>query len=348
MFTSPALREFQVVILKPYASCETPFRVAYVLLEKLLNGCSSLRTLALFPDATLEPQEDELSFLQSVSGSKSDVRLGRVNALREMSISLTMLAVLLELDCPPFSALEHLSVYASSLEDIDYDSLGQHLFPNVRRLSLFNLMYETTLHEIWRALGSTVNGLTHVELHFHPRYWPRRMNFQHNYILLELVSFLIAHSPRIVDLRLYVPPLSSDALSPISGTNTITLLGKLPLERLYILGAYIGGPLPHDFRLGQAFGHLKSLELPHHRISTSTLYQFADAMPRLEYLSMDLRFNHDAEPPRRDTTDRSTTLRHLESSFQESSPFGERAGVSSFAKGRYTSALGFARYLRPR
>jgi hypothetical protein len=79
----------------------------------------------------------------------------------------------------------------------------------------------------------------------------------------------------------------------------VALFQRLSVERLCILGTHLYG-FPHDFRFTREFSQLKVLELPHHRMETFALHQFMDAMPLLEYRSVDLVFNHDTRLP--DTT----------------------------------------------
>ncbi|KAF8602887.1 hypothetical protein BDV93DRAFT_182805 [Ceratobasidium sp. AG-I] len=343
LFISPALQNFQVTMMRK-ASSDTPPRVACALFKKLLRGCPDLRTLALFPDVTLEPHEDELSLLEGAPAGKLEPSPSFTSALREMSVSSAMFSVFAELGYPPFPALEYLSIYTTFGEVTDNAPLSQNTFPSLRHVSLFDLLYESVLHETWHALGPVADQLTCVELRFQARYWPGGTLFQRSYVLSGLVSFLAVHSPRITDLCLQIPSLSGE-LHSISGKDTASLLKILPLGRLSIIGTYINFSLSPGFELGEGFSQLKVLELPYHRIGTSTLYQLADTMPHLEYLSLDLKFDHDAEPSRRGVKNRSTSLRSLESNFQEPSFYGRRPAMSNFAPERYTSALGFARLL---
>lgn len=345
MFVSPALQSFHVIAPSPKSPPDIPFLTAYVLLKKLLGECYELSSLSLFPDLTLEPHEDEVALLEDISRGIPAPRPGCGSTLREMTVSSTIFSVFEKLGYPPMPSLEHLRIYVNSLDDIGCAPPGQDVFPRVRRLSLFNLMYETTLCEIWHTLAPTVVQLTHVELHFQPRYWSRCIWPQRSYVLFEIVSFLIARSPRIVDLSLRAPPSFLDQLPSISALTTIEALRTLPLEKLCIFGACVDDFFTPNIRLGNVFAKLNTLKLPHQYVSTSTLYHFADEMPNLEYLSLDLRLNHAAETPERGTsTSRPVALRCLESNFQHLSPLGDRF-LSDFALGQYASGLGFARYV---
>lgn len=214
MFIFPTLQDFQATLND--SASDTPPRVACVVFKRLLDGCSDLRALALFPitHRSLMKMRDPYLRLR-LEGRKLSPSLGYANALRELSVSSAMFAVFAELNCPPLSPLEYLRIYATYLVLADYVPLSRNIFPSLRDLSILDLSNKSVLHKIWRELGSAAVQLMRVELHFRPRSWPGRTRIRRTYILSEVVAFLVAHSPRIVDLRLQVPP-TSHYLSPIS------------------------------------------------------------------------------------------------------------------------------------
>ncbi|KAF8602888.1 hypothetical protein BDV93DRAFT_182811 [Ceratobasidium sp. AG-I] len=309
MFISPALREFDAALPDNCGKPGITTGVACVLFKRLISQCPDLQRLSLLPFTVLDPDEDELPLLGS-PWQKVDVRAVYVNRLTEMSITPTMFSIFKELNCPPFPVLEHLRIYASAIEEMNPASLAQNLFPSVQELTVLRLLCKGVLHGIWRALGPALNQLIHAKLQFESCYW-----YECTTILEEEVTFL-----------------------------TIALLNKLPLERLQILGPHFDDFIPHHFQTNQG---LRVLGLPHHRLEISDLHEFADAMPFLEHLSVDLRLDDNAKLSESNNASRPTALRRLESTFDErrNDTDDYNFTYSKFEEERYTSTLEFARYL---
>ncbi|KAF8602889.1 hypothetical protein BDV93DRAFT_545044 [Ceratobasidium sp. AG-I] len=362
IFISPTLREFEVrhtsellipASLPPAQNYLLPrtrapnlhgmpgltTRVACATFKMLLSQCPDLQKLSLFPSTTLEPTRGELPYLET-AWQRLDVQAGYASRLTEMSITPLALTIFVKLDCPPFPVLERLRMYVNDLDDTWSAPLTRIIFPNLRKMAVLNLKSKKVLRRVWRMLGPAASQLTHVELSFESQYWPRRTA-----ILDKEVLFLAAHSPQIVDLCLH--PIS--CWRPVFASQAIMLLDKLPLERLQIPVDCFDSFFPPGFQPNHAFSRLRTLELPHHRASTLVLHSFAEALPLLEYLSVNFQCNDYSKLPEDKLAPRSTALRRLESGFYEPSIdliiMRGRRFSSTFAKEQYETALEFARLL---
>lgn len=343
MFISPALRHFDVVILRSDVTPDTPVRVASALFKRLLGQCPNIKRLSLLPSVILEPNHSERRFLET-AWQKLEAPMGYASQLTEMSITSMMLPVFAKLSSPPFPVLENLRIHDSAPEDMGLEFSARDLFPNVRKLAVFELSDATVLQKNWQRFKPITGQLTHVELGFQSRYWFKRAT-----ILDKEISSVAIHCPRVVDLCLRPNPSHEGGRWLVFELKAIIFLDKLPLERFRILDQCFGSFLPPEFRPRQAFSLLKALELPRHRVATFELPRFAEAMPLLEYLSVNLQLDDNTRLPEGNMASKCTTLRRLESSFDRPAPLPHVSdtlgSVSNISEVGYTSALEFTRYL---
>lgn len=336
MFISPTLQRFCGPASQLYTTSGTPLRTACVLFNKLLGCCPDLRNLELVPHWKAESSQTELPFV----ATSLDIQTGYTSQVAEMTITLPLLFMLTNFDGPPFPVLERLCVYTERLYDMHFAASTRNLFPQLRKLVAIHIISEKVLHEIWRALGSAANQLTHIKLDFESTFWHEQST-----VLRRIFSFLIIYSPRVVDLSIDPTVFWLEtSLVP----EEIMLLNKLPLERLCIKHRFLHGFLPPSFRPGQAFSQLKVLELPDYRMAPVDLPRFAEAMPILEHLSVDLQLGEGIQLYEHNVPCRSTALRRLESKFNkitDAGDFGKAVLVSKFAGERYAITLEFTRYV---
>lgn len=334
MFIPPGLREISGSTSQPDTKSDNPVRTTRAVLKKLLGYYSDFRSLDLLSSITLGPgQISEIPLYTPVP----DVRADYSSRLTEMTITLPVLSSFVQLDYPPFSVLEHLRVYVAPFlenENTDSPSSVQDFFPEVRKLAVLDISSENDLRRVWRELGPAASQLTHVELGF----W-----VGHAEVLDEELSFLAIRSPQVIDLRLSTISRPTALVSKES-----LLLNRLSLDRLCFKNSSFVSFLPPDFRPGQAFRELKALELPDYRVAPLVLPLFAETMPLLEYLLVDLQLHDGVKFRENSARSRSTALRRLESKFtRDLTTFTvEVLGArSKLVEKRYTSALEFTRYV---
>ncbi|KAG8747322.1 hypothetical protein FRC10_001501 [Ceratobasidium sp. 414] len=309
MFLSPKLQEFRIAVSDSKVPLNTPSSAASALLVTLLDKCRELRCLSLFPSLTLQPHADEGYLFEGHLEQFKNPWLAS-NSLQELSTNTNMFSTLSRISSLP--SLTRLRVYDDPVKEGDCSLASRHDFPCLRHLGIYNLANHATIEELWRILGQPNQLLTHLELEFTPRFWRAGgWPYGKSPVMVEVVSFLVAHSPRVTDLSMHCLPALLYEVRSVPTTSVMQLLHALPLERLCIIGARLENLL--DGVLQHTFIHMKILELPHQCISISMLPCFAEHLPNLEYLSLDLQLKHADELISNDK--KALALRVLQSNF---------------------------------
>ncbi|KAG8733830.1 hypothetical protein FRC12_018739 [Ceratobasidium sp. 428] len=344
MFISPMLRELRVEGPDEVLPPSTPPRACYLAFRTLIEKCSTLSVLAIFPDEDMEypganvaapgyygdlNQRNEAyefrSFFQH-TGSLTSLKTTSFLLLQDNILQLISGS----------DTLECLDIYQGvRSEDLPFATLPSDAFPALRHLGFHHFFDDTTIRDFYRLLPEVTDGLVSLKI----KYDSRRPNKERS--KLTLISSICQGSPYLTDLSLQLTSGFGGSTWEVP-TEILQSLAVLPLRRLCITFAIIVGASLDT--MSALFPNLVSLKLPHHSIGLTELHQFVERMPCLECIGIGLRLGGTAlDVPNIPIVSHCSALRAIESDFKGEVGFDSRLVL--YSQQSYQACRKFARYV---
>ncbi|KAG8783120.1 hypothetical protein FRC12_020074 [Ceratobasidium sp. 428] len=281
IFISPSLTKYHVLydVKRPSAVVSQPRFTA--ILSTLQQRCSRLHALSLYCSSDLYKHEDELSLMPL--GYAVSAYFNSTN-LHTLSTSLSVLEQMSTLQ--PISHVEQLEILGrGDIQDIDVLSNFQDIeWPKLRHVALYLISGIDTFFCLWQ-IPSLVAGLTSLRLHI------GGYRSHHLEDLTDRVAITLAEkSPKLTCLSFNrsPPPNHKQALDP---APLFGMLYKVQVHTLQMdIGDSLGlAPLQMEkYLTEQTFNAIQSLDAGAYRAQLEEFQFFAQSMPYLNYLRIQI------------------------------------------------------------
>ncbi|KAG8699586.1 hypothetical protein FRC09_006522 [Ceratobasidium sp. 395] len=287
MFVSPSLIEYRISsnITRQTTSVSRPQAVA--VLSQLQRRCPKLEVLELYCCATPYSHDQELELIPQ--GYELSAYF-RSSNLRSLSTSLAILKDIGDLGL--ISQIKCLEVLGpGDIQSVDELSDFQTIeWPKLQQLTLYLIDGVETFFSFWQ-LASLVSALTSFGLHI-----GGAKSHRVDISVGRVVDTLAERSPKLTHLSLcrYPSVLPRGWLDPVP---VATALSKLHIQNLHIEIGDPGLKIPWlgSYLSRHAFGSIQSIDAGSYRVQLEELGFFAQSMPHLQYLRIQVRVSVSGE-----------------------------------------------------
>jgi hypothetical protein len=294
-FLSPSLASLEYIVTTPLYQPELSLPASSILLHMLSEKCPNLQTLSVLPVPGGCYANDKKVVEAVTNKNKPKIKakleqglspfLSGVNTL----VSLTTSSMILDESClktiSTWPLLERLEIYMSPEKRYSLPDFDETSFPSLKHLG-FHFLPNYEVFDMFWDVPVLVNKLTSVKILFD------NVFFHGDPFELRLLSTLVERSPGVE--HLWLRALDPDAWRAWHSTSASVIgdvLAKLPLQTLYIEGIEFEGRKDILEHLAETFPTLKALELRSQRADFKDLRYFAEKMPHLERLNLDIPYN---------------------------------------------------------
>ncbi|KAG8701470.1 hypothetical protein FRC09_005347 [Ceratobasidium sp. 395] len=345
LFISPVLRELRVEGPSDVLPPSTPPRACCLVFRTLIEKCSTLSVLAIFPDEDMQYEGADVSIPGYYGGLNQHNETYDFGSFFQHTRSLTSLKTtsfillqdnILQLITSGFDTLECLDIYQGVRSgDLPFAALPSGAFPALKHLGFLYFFDDTTTRDFYRLLPEVTKRLVSLEI----KHDNRRPNKER--CKLALVSSICQGSPYLTDLSLQLTDGLSGSIWE-APPEVLQSLAVLPLRRLSIVFATIVGASLNA--ISTLFPDLVSLKLPYHSIALIELYEFVERMPCLECIGIGLQLSGTAlDVPNIPIAPHCSALRAIESDFK--GEVGPDSRLVLYNHQSYQVCRKFARYV---